>query len=294
MKRRAFTLVELLVVIGIIALLISILLPSLAKARESANRIKCAANLRTFGQVAHLFANDHKGYFPAAWAFGQDGNGSNAVCLPVLLNYNPDTETAASSDAWRRFGTPYQVLLRYSQGSGDQQMVNLNGSAQTLAKWLICPSTASDAYQVWSNVGGGWGWGIETSYVYVGGLTARTIGSFPQFGAINNISGFNFGTRIPAMRNNNPASYVLAADTVSWGGGGAWGNTYVINHRQGGDYSRAEFQNVLFADGHVEGQRPDYFDSVNNNHSNQLNVNNWSLQFQVGGPDSGRYYYWGQ
>src|SRR6266496_791957 len=65
-RSRGFTLVELLVVIGIIALLIAILLPALSRARESANMIKCQATLRSMAQAAHLHAAEHQGYMPLA------------------------------------------------------------------------------------------------------------------------------------------------------------------------------------------------------------------------------------
>jgi len=65
--RSGFTLIELLVVISIIALLVALLLPALASARESANRIKCASNLRQFGMALYAYDSDEGTVPPGRW-----------------------------------------------------------------------------------------------------------------------------------------------------------------------------------------------------------------------------------
>lgn len=63
-RRLGFTVIEVLVVIGIIGVLLAILLPALEKARESANTVRCAANLGQIGLALVLYANDNHGGFP--------------------------------------------------------------------------------------------------------------------------------------------------------------------------------------------------------------------------------------
>lgn len=66
MRNKAFTLIEMLVVVAIIALLIAILLPSLSKARELARQTTCSTHLRGIGQSCYIYQDANKGVFPTA------------------------------------------------------------------------------------------------------------------------------------------------------------------------------------------------------------------------------------
>jgi prepilin-type N-terminal cleavage/methylation domain-containing protein/prepilin-type processing-associated H-X9-DG protein len=123
---KAFTLVELLVVIGIIAVLVGILLPALGRARETANSVKCMSNLRTIGQAMMIYTNQNQGWLP----FGQVATND-----PVYPDAKPYPGPAIS---WSILTA--QVLSK-NAGSGYTDTQSLAGSNGIGAyAYFVCPS----------------------------------------------------------------------------------------------------------------------------------------------------------
>jgi prepilin-type N-terminal cleavage/methylation domain-containing protein/prepilin-type processing-associated H-X9-DG protein len=160
--QTGFTLVELLVVIGVIALLISLLLPALNKARESARQVQCLSNMRQLSTAAISFSNEHKGYMPGRAGMGVIGYKDTEHTQPGGPNLSTQAEDGTSDwIAWHRVKDPingsatgvtagsagdqnitYSALAKYlgaktyRHGNGD----DANGANATLESVFRCPS----------------------------------------------------------------------------------------------------------------------------------------------------------
>ena len=86
-RTKGFTLVELLVVVAIIALLVSILLPTLGKAKEQARMVSCLANLKSLGLSFAFYSTENDGWYPAGCGYGGDPPTWDCLLQPYYENY---------------------------------------------------------------------------------------------------------------------------------------------------------------------------------------------------------------
>jgi prepilin-type N-terminal cleavage/methylation domain-containing protein/prepilin-type processing-associated H-X9-DG protein len=119
-RSTGFTLVELLVVIGIIAVLIAMLMPALKQAREQAQQVACASNMRQVGQVYMAYATEYNGYYPALVGFHQGWGYTD-------------------NSSYDQYGDATEAIQAFAQNLDDEAIQNYQVTWRKQPIW-ICPA----------------------------------------------------------------------------------------------------------------------------------------------------------
>lgn len=245
--RPGFTLVELLVVIGIIALLISILLPSLNRARETANRVKCASNLKQIGQAILLYSNENRNAYPRTKYL------SGATAVPTWGSPYAVTATAASvaTTTSDPFGTNTAAQVYGTLNNDVTAALFLLLRTQDLVpEVFVCPSSNQEKFDYGGNGAS------AASFVNWPGDTVRNSLSYsyqnPYPSTTATSAGFKLNNSITAefavMSDKNPG-YTTGTDNVN----AVFSTSSSRDTRQGNSNNHdKDGQNVLYGDGHVE------------------------------------------
>jgi prepilin-type N-terminal cleavage/methylation domain-containing protein/prepilin-type processing-associated H-X9-DG protein len=137
-RKNAFTLVELLVVIGIIALLISILLPALNRARSQAQLVQCASNLRQLATATMLFADAHQRHIPTC---SDNEYATWTDTSPTTFFAYRTTPSANNTNAQYVVLDCFSSLIPYlNTVSGSQSFMGSSGTSAAQSAVFQCPS----------------------------------------------------------------------------------------------------------------------------------------------------------
>src|SRR4051794_36688870 len=155
---HAFTLVELLVVIGIIALLISILMPALQKARAQAIQTQCLSNLRQVGLFMQMYANENKDRVPIGYNGNQGWNGYTVYEAGNFYTLIGRLVESGHAQVPEAFFCPAQIDPRFmfNQPENPWPVPTPVAGKHHRMGYTVRPSTSwnnSGAYKGWPNPG---------------------------------------------------------------------------------------------------------------------------------------------